>query len=356
MPLRLLNFVGRPRAAGGLASIFCGPSTAPPAVKRVERLRFLRPHHGFIFYFRSLQPGLNENGFNASHKIKVPAQGGSSEQRDRSDKPMRRIPVASEIRALSGIYSALTKLLPQEGGLRPGPTPILPAGPRGRGRTLPSLRPGPTDRPAGRPRRGPPPPPPPRRSFIFPAAPLAPRSPQRHPLHRRPRDPPSPPLTVLSGREPPRRRGPLLPPALPPGRTRSAPLRRQPAAEAQGRRWQPPPGAGLSSALGAAGGSRSRREEEAAGSPPAAGAGRGESAHPGSAGGGSANNPPPPRVASPPFALPSPPLPPRPSGATSLRVCFAAGARRRRVSPAINSGEPPAEVHGPEVAANPGGK
>lgn len=177
MPLRLLNFVGRPRAAGGLASIFCGPSTAPPAVKRVERLRFLRPHHGFIFYFRSLQPGLNENGFNASHKIKVPAQGGSSEQRDRSDKPMRRIPVASEIRALSGIYSALTKLLPQEGGLRPGPTPILPAGPRGRGRTLPSLRPGPTDRPAGRPRRGPPPP-------HLPAAALSSRQPLSHPAPR----------------------------------------------------------------------------------------------------------------------------------------------------------------------------
>lgn len=254
MPLRLLNFVGRPRAAGGLASIFCGPSTAPPAVKRVERLRFLRPHHGFIFYFRSLQPGLNENGFNASHKIKVPAQGGSSEKRDRSDKPMRRIPVASEIRALSGIYSALTKLLPQEGGLRPGPTPILPAGPRGRGRTLPSLRPGPTDRPAGRPRRGPPPPP------TSPPQLYLPGSPSRTPLPAAAPAPPPPPGPSLAaphrslgaGTAPAARPPPPPGPAPGPHPLRSAP----PAARCRGAGAAVAAAAGSGAELGAGSGGR----------------------------------------------------------------------------------------------------
>lgn len=304
MPLRLLNFVGRPRAAGGLASIFCGPSTAPPAVKRVERLRFLRPHHGFIFYFRSLQPGLNENGFNASHKIKVPAQGGSSEKRDRSDKPMRRIPVASEIRALSGIYSALTKLLPQEGGLRPGPTPILPAGPRGRGRTLPSLRPGPTDRPAGRPRRGPPPTSPPQLYL--------PGSPSRTPLPAAAPAPPPPPGPSLAaphrslgaGTAPAARPPPPPGPAPGPHPLRSAP----PAARCRGAGAAVAAAAGSGAELGAGSGGRLTQSQ-----------GRGSSRQPARRRsrarrigtsrfrrGRLRQQPPPPRVASPPFALPSP--------------------------------------------------
>lgn len=182
---------------------------------------------------------------------------------------------------------------------------------------------------------------PPRQLFFHepPRTSSAPRSPHRAPLHRVTAVSRLPPLP---GAAPPLRPrpGPALPcpRALPPS---PAPLRRQPGrrgavASARERGWAGRRDRGA--ALAAA--ENSRREPREDWRPARRSARRGGPAHPRSAGGGSANPP----AASPPSSLPHslpPSFTPRPSGATSLRVCLAARARRWALAAASPSPSTP---------------
>ncbi|XP_072707688.1 uncharacterized protein [Ciconia boyciana] len=306
---------------------------------------------------RSLQLKLNKNYFNASHKIKclrreAVIKSGTAPT-SRCCAPPRFLRHGQLC-----IYSALTELLPT-GETAPAalalPCPARLAGPRAAAVPCPAIavagaaRAGPRrggscrlaghggDRRGGFASTEPshtcvPLPAPRTETRSTPVPRTLPRrpSPRSRGSRRGSRPggaaPPPPAASAAPGGGPPAP-APALPPGAPAG-LRSAPLRRQPAAEAQGRRWHPPPGAGLGSALGAAASSRSRREEEQPGAPAGPGA-----------------CPPPERGAEdrhipvpPGAALPTPPPPARPSGAISLRVCFA--ARARRWTPAAASHPP----------------
>ncbi|XP_068057004.1 sterile alpha motif domain-containing protein 1-like [Anomalospiza imberbis] len=307
-----------PRHQGGQAKIFCWPYSAP--LTATTRVTEDFTHDAFVFYFRTPQLKLNENHLNAPHKGSASAgtllikkcDGHKQKRKPSPAQPCPALPCPDELAALRGAAATVSLTLPRPGAAGADPR-------RGSGcRLVTGVTHG---------------------SSFSSTNPLVP---PQLPAPRvgthctgSPRSLPPPPAP-LPGAAPPLRPRPC-PRALPPS---PAPLRRQlrrgggGGIRARERGW-----AGRREQRGSA---RSRRKEL-----PGAAAGPAARPPPSSARRISTSpfrrgrlcQPPPPPPRLPPSFPPS--FLPRLSGATSLRVCLAARARRWALAAASPSPSTP---------------